>query len=60
MSDDDIWTDILDPGEDWSGGGGRPKRLPRGEGLGASVYELGPGKWVPFQAGIVRLSMSLG
>ena len=48
MSDDNIWTDDWDEGEDWSGGGARSKRLPRGEELGASLYELGPGNWVPF------------
>ena len=46
MSDDNIWTDEWDPGEDWSGGGARGKRLPRGANLGASLYELGPGNWV--------------
>jgi quercetin dioxygenase-like cupin family protein len=34
--------------EDWSGGGARAKRLPRGDELGATVYELGPGNWLPF------------
>jgi uncharacterized cupin superfamily protein len=48
MSDDNIWTDEWDPGEDWSGGGARAKRLPRGEELGASVYELGPGNWLVY------------
>ena len=48
MSDNNIWTDEWPPGEDWSGGGSRSKRLPRGHNLGASVYELGPGNWVPF------------
>lgn len=48
MSDDNVWSDEWDPGEDWSGGGARSKRLPRGSTLGASVYELGPGNWVPF------------
>jgi uncharacterized cupin superfamily protein len=48
MSDENIWTDDWAPGEDWSGGGARAKRLPRGENLGASLYELGPGNWVPF------------
>jgi uncharacterized cupin superfamily protein len=48
MSDDNVWTDGWDEGEDWSGGGAREKRLPRGPGLGATVYELGPGNWVPF------------
>jgi len=48
LGDDNVWTDAWDPGEDWSGGGARAKRLPRGPGLGATVYELGPGNWVPF------------
>ncbi len=48
MSDDNIWTDEWDPGEDWSGGGGRGKRLPRGPNLGASVYELEPGNWLVY------------
>jgi uncharacterized cupin superfamily protein len=48
MSDNNIWTDEWDPGEDWSGGGGRSKRLPRGPNLGATVYELGPGNFVVY------------
>jgi uncharacterized cupin superfamily protein len=48
MSDPNVFADDWDPGEDWSGGGARSKRLPRGEQLGATVYELGPGNWVPF------------
>ena len=48
MGDDNVWTDEWDPGEDWSGGGGKAKRLPRGSALGASLYELAPGNWVPF------------
>jgi uncharacterized cupin superfamily protein len=48
MSDHNIWTDEWDPGEDWSGGGGRSKRLPRGPTLGASVYELGPANFVVY------------
>ena len=48
MSDANVFADEWDPGEDWSGGGARSKRLPRGDGLGATVYELGPGNWVPF------------
>ena len=48
MSDNNIWTDEWDPGEDWSGGGARAKRLPRGHDLGVTVYLLGPGNWVPF------------
>jgi uncharacterized cupin superfamily protein len=39
-----IWADDWEPQEDWSGGGGRSKRLvARGSQLGASVYELEPG-----------------
>lgn len=48
MSDNNIWTDEWPSEEDWSGGGSQGKRLPRGVSLGASVYELGPGNWVPF------------
>jgi uncharacterized cupin superfamily protein len=48
MSDDNIWTDEWDEGEDWSGGGGKAKRLPRAERLGATLYELGPGNFVPY------------
>jgi uncharacterized cupin superfamily protein len=48
MSDDNIWTDEWDEGEDWSGGGGNVKQLPRAERLGATVYELGPGNFVPY------------
>jgi len=48
MSDDNIWSDEWDAGEDWSGGGSRSKRLPRGDGLGATVYELGPGDFVVY------------
>ena len=48
MSEDNIWTDEWDAGEEWSGGGAESKRLPRGQELGATVYQLGPGNWVPF------------
>jgi uncharacterized cupin superfamily protein len=48
MSDNNIWTNEWPAGEDWSGGGGRGKQLARGNGLGASVYELAHGEWVPF------------
>jgi len=48
MSDNNIWTDTWEPGEDWSGGGARAKRLPRGDDLGASVYELGPSNWLVY------------
>jgi uncharacterized cupin superfamily protein len=50
MSDDNVWSDEWDPGEDWSGGGGRSKRLllPRGDVLGATVYELDPGNFMVY------------
>jgi uncharacterized cupin superfamily protein len=48
MSNANIWTDDWDEGEDWSGGGARSRRLPRAERLGATVYELGPGNFVPY------------
>lgn len=43
-----IWTEDWDEGEDWSGGGGKAQRLPRGPGLGATAYELGPGNFVVY------------
>jgi uncharacterized cupin superfamily protein len=45
MAGGNVFTDDWDPGEDWSGGGGLSKRLPRGDVLGASAYELGPGNF---------------
>lgn len=45
MTDANVFSDVWDPDEDWYGGGGRSKRLPRGPELGASVYELGPGNY---------------
>ena len=48
MSDANVWADAWDPGEDWSGGGARSKRLPRGDVLGATVYELGPGNFAVY------------
>src|SRR5919204_6117660 len=49
MSDNNIWSDEWgEQDEDWSGGGGRGKRLPRGNRLGASVYELDPGNFVVY------------
>jgi uncharacterized cupin superfamily protein len=48
MSDDNIWTDDWDSGEDWSGGGSKSKRLARAERIGATVYELGPGNFTPY------------
>ena len=48
MGDDNIWTEEWDEGEDWSGGGALSKRLARGEQLGTTVYELGPGNFVVY------------
>ena len=48
MSDNNIWTNEWDEGEDWSGGGAKAKGLPRSDGLGASLYEIGPGNFVPY------------
>jgi len=48
VGDDNLWSEDWDPGEDWSGGGGSSKRLPRGGNLGATVYELGPGNFVVY------------
>ena len=45
MSEDNVWTQDWDEGEDWSGGGSKAKRLPHGEQLGATAYELGPGNF---------------
>src|SRR5437763_1609037 len=52
MSDDNIWSDAWgEQGEDWSGGGAKDKRLPRAPerpGVGATLYELGPGNFVVY------------
>jgi uncharacterized cupin superfamily protein len=41
-----VFLDDWDDTEDWSGGGGKSKRLVEpGVSLGASVYELGPGNF---------------
>jgi len=52
MSDDNVWSDEWgEQAEDWSGGGGRFKRLPRAQerpGLGATVGELDPGNFVVY------------
>lgn len=46
-----VWADEWDDDEDWSGGGARSHRLvPRGQFLGASLYELDPGRWVIYHA----------
>lgn len=49
MSDDNVWSSEWEPSEDWSGGGGRSKRLsPRGDVVGASLYELDRGNFVVY------------
>jgi uncharacterized cupin superfamily protein len=48
MSDANIWTDDWEADDDWSGGGAEAKRLPRGEQLGATLYQLEPGDFVVF------------
>jgi uncharacterized cupin superfamily protein len=49
MGDDNVFSDDWDPGDDWSGGEGVSKRLAsRGDVLGASVYELGPGNFAVY------------
>jgi uncharacterized cupin superfamily protein len=49
VSDDNVWSDEWgDQPEDWSGGGGRSKRLPRSDRLGATLYELDSGNFVVF------------
>jgi uncharacterized cupin superfamily protein len=47
--DQNIWSDNWgEQDADWSGGGGRGKRLTRDEKLGASLYEMDPGNFVPY------------
>ena len=48
MSDNNVLSDEWEPSEDWSGGGARSKRMPRGDVLGASVCELDPGNFVVY------------
>ena len=52
MSDNNSWSDEWgEQAEDWSGGGGRGKRLPRAEerpGLGLTVYEFDPANFVVY------------
>ena len=48
MSEANIWTDEWEAADDWSGGGAASTRLPRGEQLGATVYELEPGDFVVY------------
>jgi uncharacterized cupin superfamily protein len=48
MTDPNIWAGEWDETEDWSGGGGRSRRLRRGDRLGATLYELDPGNFVVY------------
>jgi uncharacterized cupin superfamily protein len=52
MGDPNIWNDVWgEQDEDWSGGGGRAKRLPRAQerpGLGVTLYELDPANFVVY------------
>ncbi|MFL5970623.1 MAG: cupin domain-containing protein [Gaiellaceae bacterium] len=44
-----VWADEWDDAEDWSGGGGKSRRLVGpGVQLGASMYELGPANFNVF------------
>jgi uncharacterized cupin superfamily protein len=47
-----VWTEEWDEVEDWSGGGAKSRRLvpTGGPFLGATVYELEPGKWMIYHA----------
>lgn len=48
MSDNNIWTEEWEWDDDWSGGGAQATRLPRGDQLGATVYQLEPGDFVVY------------
>lgn len=52
MNDANVWSNEWgEQPEDWSGGGGRSKRLPRAAvrpSLGATVYELDPGDFLVY------------
>src|SRR5438874_8289439 len=51
MRDANIWSEQWDEVEDWSGGGAKSRLLvPRGPFLGATVYELEPGKSMIYHA----------
>lgn len=46
-----VWANDWDETEDWSGGGAKQRRLVgSGVFLGATVYELDPGKWMIYHA----------
>ena len=52
MSENNIWSEEWgEQPEDWSGGGGRSKQLPRATerpGLGLTIYEFEPGNFVVY------------
>jgi uncharacterized cupin superfamily protein len=48
MSDNNIWTDEWESDDDWSGGGAEAKRLPRGDQIAATLYELEPDDFVVY------------
>ena len=48
MTDDNVWTEGWEWDDDWSGGGAEAKRLPRGDQIGATVYQLEPGDFVVY------------
>ncbi len=48
MADENIWRDAWESDDDWSGGGGEAKRLPRGDQIGATLYQLEPGDFVVY------------
>jgi uncharacterized cupin superfamily protein len=48
MAAANIWADDWQADDDWSGGGAEAKRLPRGDQLGATLYQLEPGDFAVF------------
>lgn len=46
MPEANIWSDAWEADDDWSGGGAESLRLPRGDALGATLYQLAPGDFV--------------
>jgi uncharacterized cupin superfamily protein len=48
IAEPNIWSNDWESDDDWSGGGAETTRLPRGEQLGATLYQLAPGDSVIF------------
>lgn len=48
MAAANIWSDDWEADDDWSGGGAEERRLPRGDQLGATLYQLEPRDFVVF------------